>query len=137
MKCSDPLAQRVDSWRNLQVAPWCIHSSSGTAAGILNRPVAPRRSAVFMKLHRRKPREQRISGGGSESLMWSFRGSPSGESVLASLNVENSRPASVCSVSSCSILISCRFSLLACGATFRWRVSRLFHILCNLSSASL
>ena len=58
----------------------------------------PRDSSV-MKLHRRKPREQRISGDGSESLMWSFGGSPSGESVLASLTVEHSRPAYVCSFS--------------------------------------
>jgi hypothetical protein len=44
----DPLAQRVDSWRNLQAAPYCIHSRSGTEAGILNRPVPPGRSAALL-----------------------------------------------------------------------------------------
>ena len=48
LKCSDPLAQRVGSWRNLQVAPWCIYSRSGTAARMLNRPVPVRRSAALL-----------------------------------------------------------------------------------------
>ena len=48
MKCSDPLAQRVYSWRSLQVAPWCIHSRSGTVARMLNRPAPVHRSASLL-----------------------------------------------------------------------------------------
>ena len=85
----------------------------------------PLQAFSIVQLHRtvqpvehEKTEGTEIPADGSESLMWSFHGSPSGESVLASLTVENSRPASVCSVTSCSLLNGYRFSLLACGGPF-------------------